>query len=81
MKNNIKINNSMRVLALLCIIALGIAGTTSSCGKFAPCFDKDLYEANKDKACQMDCPGVTGCDGKKYCNECIANQQGIRVKK
>jgi hypothetical protein len=28
----------------------------------------------------MDCPGVVGCDGKNYCNECIARTQGIRVK-
>lgn len=44
------------------------------------CFDKKLYEEYKDKVCTMDCPGVVGCDGKEYCNACIAATRGIRVK-
>jgi hypothetical protein len=52
----------------------------SSCSKSSEgCYDKQLEREYKDKVCTMDCPGVTGCDGKEYCNECIANQQGIRV--
>src|SRR5207248_938275 len=26
--------------------------------------------------CAQDCPGVRGCDGKEYCNECLAEQAG-----
>lgn len=55
----------------------------AACNKriFRPgCFDQQLYEAHKGKACTMDCPGVIGCDGKEYCNACIAATQGIRVK-
>ena len=44
------------------------------------CFDKQLHEEHKDDICMQDCPGVRGCDGKTYCNECIANSQGIRVE-
>jgi hypothetical protein len=27
--------------------------------------------------CPADCPGVCGCDGKFYCNACVAHQAGI----
>lgn len=29
--------------------------------------------------CPQDCPGVCGCDGYFYCNECVAYQAGIDV--
>lgn len=45
------------------------------------CYDDGLYQKHKDDMCTMDCPGVIGCDGKTYCNECIANSNGISVKK
>ena len=44
------------------------------------CYDKALEEQYQAINCTQDCPGVTGCDGKEYCNECIANSQGIRVE-
>ena len=44
------------------------------------CYDEQLYLEHKKDMCSMDCHGVTGCDGKKYCNECAANKQGIRKK-
>jgi hypothetical protein len=31
----------------------------------------------KPLGCDADCPGVCGCDGNFYCNECVANAQGI----
>jgi len=51
-----------------------------ACKKEKSCYDKKLYEQHKNDNCPMNCPGVTGCDGKTYCNECIANTQGIRVQ-
>jgi hypothetical protein len=30
-------------------------------------------------ACDLDCPGVCGCDGQSYCNACIAAQAGQDV--
>src|SRR5262249_5291336 len=30
-------------------------------------------------ACDTDCPGVCGCDGIAYCNECLANAAGVDV--
>ncbi len=29
--------------------------------------------------CFEDCPGVCGCDGVSYCNECLANAAGVTV--
>lgn len=42
------------------------------------CYDAEM-EANHPGFCTQDCPGVCGCDGKTYCNECIANSKGIAV--
>jgi len=42
------------------------------------CYDAEM-EQNHSGICPQDCPGVCGCDGKTYCNECIANSAGISV--
>ena len=53
----------------------------NACTKSASnCYDAALAAAYKDRVCTMDCPGVTGCDGKTYCNASIAATQGIRVQ-
>jgi hypothetical protein len=52
----------------------------SSCTRLSPCFDKELYKSMKGKGCTEDCPGVIGCNGRRYCNECEANKEGIRIK-
>ncbi len=36
---------------------------------------------HKDDVCPTACPGVIGCDGKKYCNLCEANKAGINFVK
>ena len=53
---------------------------TTSCRKETGCYDEVLYQKHKNDFCTMDCPGIVGCDGKTYCNECIARTKGIRVK-
>ena len=51
-----------------------------SCNKVNSCYDDELYQQHKDDMCTTDCPGVIGCDGKTYCNECEANRNGVKVK-
>jgi len=60
------------------VLFASIIIASSSCNKNTNCYDKALEAAYKDKFCTMDCPGITGCDGKTYCNTCIAAQKGIR---
>ena len=52
-----------------------------SCNKGKPeCYSRSLEKQYKNKLCATDCPGITGCDDKFYCNECDANKQGIKIK-
>jgi hypothetical protein len=44
------------------------------------CFDAALKEQYKNAFCTQDCPGITGCDGKVYCNACEAARQGIKPR-
>ncbi len=50
----------------------------TSCGKKS-CHDQAMEDAHATALCTQDCPEVCGCDGNTYCNECIANSQGIKV--
>jgi hypothetical protein len=63
-------------LSLVVFVAL-ILISFSGCNK--DCYNPSLENEFKDKACTTDCPGVTGCDGKEYCNECEANKKGVAV--
>lgn len=66
-----------------CLITLSIFSlfALNSCTKDrSNCYDAALEAEYKDRACTMDCPGVTGCDGKTYCNACIAATNGIRIQ-
>ena len=65
----------LKIIYTLSIITL----ISASCVKGKSCYSEKLYQENKDNFCTMDCPGVIGCDGKTYCNECVANTKGIRV--
>lgn len=33
----------------------------------------------RPEGCYADCPGVCGCDGQPYCNDCTAHQAGVDV--
>ena len=59
------------------IFAVGIMLT--ACSKPHDCYDHKLYKKHKNDFCTADCPGVLGCDGEMYCNECEANRHGIRI--
>ncbi len=65
----------MKKLIILFLLAL-VASLFSCKEKESSCYDSSLVHNN---ACTADCPGVIGCDGKTYCNECEAHRQGIRV--
>lgn len=53
----------------------------AACNKNKPdCYSRSVEKQNKNNSCLTDCPGVTGCDGKFYCNECEANKKGIKIK-
>ena len=57
-----------------------LTALTNSCNKDKGCYDEALYQQHKNDICTTDCPGVVGCDGKTYCNECIARTEGIRLR-
>ncbi len=60
---------------LLYLIALSFL--TLSCNaeeEQHPCYNASLIDASR--VCPSDCPGICGCDGNTYCNECEANQNG-----
>ncbi len=44
------------------------------CGRSAP-----GHCAPRPEICTEDCPGVCGCDGRFYCNECLAATMGVDV--
>ncbi|MBK7944114.1 MAG: hypothetical protein IPJ85_01860 [Flavobacteriales bacterium] len=65
----------MKNLPLLLALVL----TAAACGKCGDCPDPNLRAKHKNDFCTEDCPGVCGCDGRTYCNECMARREGVRV--
>lgn len=65
---------------IIFLVIIGMVTCVSSCRNQTSCYDESLYQKHKNDICTMDCPGVVGCDGKNYCNECIARTKGIRLK-
>jgi hypothetical protein len=61
----------------LATIAVFAVVTLNSCKK-TNCYDAGMAKAHSG-ICTMDCPGVTACNGKFYCNTCEANKAGYRV--
>lgn len=68
---------------IYCMIRIGLSLATGlillvACKEVEqhPCYDASLVH---DNACTTDCPGVCGCDGLTYCNECEAHRLGIAV--
>lgn len=67
------------LLTTICMIAIFSLTLVSACRKQS-CYSEALKQQYKDVGCTADCSGVTGCDGKTYCNECEAARNGIRIK-
>ena len=74
---NLTLLFSKASLFSLFVLTMGLLST--SCKKSDGCYDAQLEQQFRNSFCTADCPGVVGCDGKTYCNECEANRNGIRV--
>jgi hypothetical protein len=63
------------------IFTIGIFSlcTLTACDKNDDCFSDVVKARHQNDICPTDCPGVTGCDGKRYCNKCEANKAGIMI--
>jgi len=62
------------------LLVLVLTFILTSCKKGNSCYNEELYQKHKNDICPMDCPGVVGCDGKTYCNGCIAMAHGISIQ-
>ncbi len=61
-----------------CVIILVLC----SCKRGTPisCYDP-VFKKGHQGICTADCLGVTGCDGKFYCNECEMHRAGVKKTK
>jgi hypothetical protein len=62
---------------LFTVLVLALLTGCKKEGEKHPCYDKKIVH---NRPCLDDCPGIVGCDGKTYCNECYAARQGIKPK-
>jgi hypothetical protein len=72
------VKRTMKIASTFLVIALSLISCKKE--KEAECYDAALKQHFQKISCTQDCPGVMGCDGNQYCNECIANSNGIRVQ-
>ena len=68
----------IKVLFILFIFGSTILLTSCNKGLPLSCYDPVFYQKHKNDGCTADCPGVTGCDGKMYCNVCGMHANGIK---
>lgn len=71
------------IVSFAAIFSVVIASAITSCKKGLPlsCYSSTFHNKHKDDICTQDCPGVVGCDGKDYCNECSMHAHGIKKTK
>jgi hypothetical protein len=65
---------NLKLLSLICFLI-----TIESCTKKEHSCQNLKMKKEHSGICPENCPGVKGCDGKTYCNECDANRNGITV--
>ena len=63
--------SDLLTMAIIAILATGCRKET--------CPNPKLQNQHAKDVCTADCPGVVGCDGKTYCNECEARRHGVRL--
>ncbi|MFT4666420.1 MAG: hypothetical protein ACI8YQ_004583 [Polaribacter sp.] len=63
----------MKNIILSLFLGLMLAGCSQG-DRNNSCYNSSLVH---DDACTKDCPGFEGCDGRRYCNECMAAKEGI----
>ncbi len=70
----------MKTVLTNSLMIAAVALCLASCKKDLPtsCYDKAYHDEHKNDICTADCPGVTGCDDKTYCNECVMHTNGIK---
>lgn len=82
MNNKKQLKNLAAIAFFILPFSFASCNKDSSCSPaHDSCYDEKMYQTHKDDYCTTDCIGVTGCDGKIYCNECEANRKGISIKK
>lgn len=59
------------------MLLFGLLMACDRAGENHPCYDSSI---DHDGICHTDCPGIKGCDGETYCNECEAARHGIKPK-
>lgn len=72
--------NKRKIILMTATFLTFLVVSIFSCKKEDSCYDDNFYQQHKNDFCPTDCPGVVGCDGKTYCNECEALRQGIPLK-
>ncbi|OJW81864.1 MAG: hypothetical protein BGO69_15330 [Bacteroidetes bacterium 46-16] len=62
---------------IICITAFALCAGSACKKAETNCFNIQLQRDYRNVSCPTTCPGATGCDGKSYCNACVAAKAGI----